>query len=185
MAVTLTQGNLPPGSTETVLDAQIKGSTQDKMVLMTHELWSNSGHSLDGLWYNYSPFRVTSTTFTQTPTNAVLSLADWSPVLYINLEDADGACQVTLDIFVENCEVRVNITDPDYGFGATDTVTATDGTPQWLTANVTLTDANISGYGNRRLVYVEVRRLAFDTEGFIHQIAGKILYRSASDIPGQ
>lgn len=185
MAVTLTQGNLPPDSTDATLDSQIKGSTQNEMVLLTHELWSNSGHSLDGVWYNYSPFRVTNTSFTQTPTNAVLSLANWAPLLYINLEDADGGCKFRVNVFVENCEVRVTVSDQDYGFLVTDTVAATNGDPQWLTADLVLTDVNISGYGNKWSVYIEVRRLTFDTEGFIHHIAGKILYRSAADIPGQ
>lgn len=185
MAVILTQGNIPPDSTDITIDSQVTGNTQEEIVLLTHELWSNSGHSLDGLWFNYAPFRVTNTSFTQTPTNAVLSLANWAPLLFINLEDSNGGCQITTNIFVENCEVRVTVIDQDYGFAVTDTVAATDGTAQWLTSTITLTDSNISGYGNKWTVYMEVKRLGFDTEGFIHHIAGKVLYRSAADIPGQ
>lgn len=186
MTIVLTQGNLPPNPTETAFDEQVKADTQDKLILMSHELWSNAGQSLGGIWYTYSPFVVTNTSFTQTPFNTTLPLFRYCPMLNVGtIVNKDGACFLTFDAFLENAEMKVYVFDQDYGFSISDTLTPTDGTPQWTTGEIIITAANMTAYGFNWWMYIEIRRLTFDTQGFLHHFGAKCLYRDPTDLPGQ
>lgn len=183
MPVELTSGNLPPETNEAFATEQIKATTQEKMILLSHELWAGAGQSLGGIYYHYAPAYTTSTTFNSTTTTDVLSPDSWQPLLNAQWVDDNGDCTIVVSAFVENMIVRFSLFDTEYGYSDFVTLTPVDGKPQWVQGSITITAALLTSYGPFRVGVLEYRRDVHEAFGALYNIHAKVLYTSASDIP--
>jgi len=183
MSILLTQGNLPPLSPESSLDAQIRGSTQGGMIAQTHELWSNAGHSLGGITYATTTFSTSNLAYTKIPTSAVLPLSSYSPLLDASHVRDNGEVVVRFWAFVQNAQVQFSVRDFEYGVLIQNNAAAVSGTWQWVTGTLIIPLVTLNLYGPRLVGAFEIRRLTFTGTGTLRQISAKVLYRTATDIP--
>lgn len=181
MALTLSYGNKPPARAFFRLGSKIRKTELQKLVLMQHEHWANSGEHFGGhVWKSLpQPLTTASTTFNYGLGN--YNLANICPFMEIDIRSSNtDRTNITWACFGSNFEMQVEFLDSTYTVVTTSTSAVTNGIPQWVSASRTVTGLvsdNIIG------LRVQFRMLGFDTVAVVRHFAAIARPTAVGQIP--